>query len=564
MRKHTDTHDEGMALLLATLFISVALIITSALALRMFNEKVQVDAYVVHEDCMYGIETAFAQSRAALEAREDANIGVSETISEEFDGEMPGFDEDGVDPLDVPGMPDLEYFAIHEDWENDGQDNNGDGSVDGLDEKWFHAIYVAAREKGIVRSAEVIISGEDVNVWRNAIFAGAGQAGGLINGNVSIHGSVHLLGDQVLPGAEAITALDMSGTSLIHNNYEGIPAELEQRVPPLPTTNFGGENGVDTLSAKLRVRHGLVGLSGNSEIGEPDVFGNGYKETMDGAYVSDGWTGNAVTDDGDRGDPQSVHSDNGWDELYDLGDRVPMPMLTDDWLDPEDGHREWDGSRLENYTHEHFFDEVLVGDPVDPTDGIYHGNITIRCNQDFYYNASRPGDPDPANRQPDDDYMLFDESTDVLEINGHITIDGDLTITRGGGNDKTINYTGRAALLVHGDVTLDTDLYTVNADGTTADSFPVNNILGIMAEDDMVVGSLSQLRLMGAFYAQGRIICSKQTIVMGTFVSNYFDMGSQVPDIYQVPTLADNLPHGMIGAYPILFLSQVSWRELLT
>ena len=28
----------------------------------------------------------------------------------------------------------------------------------------------------------------------------------------------------------------------------------------------------------------------------------------------------AVTDDGDRGDPQSVHSDNGWDEEYDLGD----------------------------------------------------------------------------------------------------------------------------------------------------------------------------------------------------------------------------------------------------
>jgi len=83
-----------------------------------------------------------------------------------------------------------------------------------------------------------------------------------------------------------------------------------------------------------------------------------------------------------------------------------------------------------------------------------------------------------------------------------------------------------------------------------------------MAENDMVVGSLSQLQLMGAFYAQGRITCTKQSIVMGTFVSNYFDMGTNVPDIFQVPSLADNLPHGMIGAYPILCLSQVSWREL--
>jgi hypothetical protein len=39
-------------------------------------------------------------------------------------------------------------------------------------------------------------------------------------------------------------------------------------------------------------------------------------------------------------------------------------------------------------------------------------------------------------------------------------------------------------------------------------------------------------------------------------------MGTNVPEIYQVPSLADNLPLGMIGAYPILVYSQVSWREL--
>jgi hypothetical protein len=67
---------------------------------------------------------------------------------------------------------------------------------------------------------------------------------------------------------------------------------------------------------------------------------------------------------------------------------------------------------------------------------------------------------------------------------------------------------------------------------------------------------------MGAFYAQNRIVSAKQTTIMGTFVSNYFDMGTNVPDIYQVPSLADNLPLGMIGNYPILAMNLVSWREI--
>jgi len=559
MRKRR--YEEGMALLVVTLFVGVALITVTVLTTRMISQDRQVTAYVTYENCMYGIESGLAQSRAALESGNSGMIGVSQNATLGEDGLPPGFESDFVTPLAVPGMPGVEYFAFDVNWETDGTDNNGDGLIDGPEEKWFHTVYASAQEDGTERDVEVVLAGADVNVWRNAIFAGSGQAGGLINGNVSIHGSVHLLGNNLLEGGEAITAMDLSGASLIHNNYEGCPAELLARVPPLPTRFFDGET-IDTLNAKLRTKRGLVGLSGNSEIGEPHALGNAYKETMDACYVSDGWTGNAVVDDGDRGDPKSVYSDNGWDELYDLGDRVPMPFLEDDWRDPVDGHREWDGSRSENYTHEHYFDEVLVGDPMDPVDGIYEGDVLIKANQDFYYNATRPDDPDPANRLPDDDYILFDPSTNVMEINGQITINGDLEITRGGGNDKTIYYTGRAALLVHGNVTLDTHLLTVNADGTIEDSFPVNNIIGIMAEQDMTVGSLSQLSLMGAFYAQETVHSSKQTITMGTFVASYFDMGTNVPDIYQVPTLADNLPYGMIGAYPILVLSQVSWREL--
>jgi hypothetical protein len=39
-------------------------------------------------------------------------------------------------------------------------------------------------------------------------------------------------------------------------------------------------------------------------------------------------------------------------------------------------------------------------------------------------------------------------------------------------------------------------------------------------------------------------------------------MGTNVPSIYQVPDVADNLPPGMINDTPIWLLKVVSWQEL--
>ena len=552
-KKEMNGSQRGMALLTAVLFIAVATLLLGGLSLRVINQSRQVDSYATVRECFFGTEAALARSRASLEMGGTGMIGIGAwappSVQEIV---LPAFADAGVAPIQMASMPAVRYMGYVVNWGNDGRDNNGDGVVDGPEEQWFYTIYALSQSGPVERQVEVVVNGQDVNVWRNAIFGGTGQAGGLINGNVSIHGSVHLLGDDLPAGAVAVTALDLSGTSLIHNNYSGIPAALAQRVPPLPTRTFNGEI-VQTLNANLRVRKGLVGLSGNSEIGEPNVAGNAVKETMDGTFVNDGWTGNAVVDDGGRGDPKSVWSDNGWDMLYDLGDKVPLPVFSDDWRDMYTGATVLNPATGQNYTHSEYF-ETICGTP-------YNGNVTIKANTNFYYNATRPGDTNPANRQPTDDYILYNGTTKRMEVNGQIQINGNLVITRGGGNDKTINYTGRAAILVNGDVTLDTDLLSVNADGTTANSFP-QNILGIMAQNNMTVGSLSQLQLMGAVYAQNRIKSEKQTTTIGTFVSNYFDMGTNVPDIFQVPTLADNLPYGMIGAYPILAISQVSWREL--
>lgn len=556
MEKTTIHRNDGMALVAATIFILVIAMTMGALSMRVISQNHQVQNYATFQKCFTGLEAAQDRCVVELEQANSGLVGVEDWTppNNGTDLVLPAFDEDGVEPLSMVTMPSVEYFAYPVNWMTDGRDNNGDGTIDGIDENYYYTVYSFARNQSITRRSEAVMAGADVNVWRNAIFAGAGQAGGLINGNVSIHGSVHLLGENLVTGTEAITAVDLSGTSLIHNNYEGCPADLLARVPALPQRTFDGEL-VGTLGAKLRVKNGLVSLSGNSEVGQPHQTGNSFKETMDGTYVTDGWTGNAVIDDGDRGDPTSVFSDNGWDDVYDLGSRVQLPLLSHDYREIYTGTRYMNPNTGTYYTHIEYFNEQMGGTP-------YNGDLTIKANQDFYYNATRPNDPNPANRQPGDHYLLFNAATNVLEMNGQIEVNGNLTITRGSGNDKTVHYTGRAALLVHGNVNLETDLLSRNADGSTANSFPQNNILGIMATNDMYVGTLAQLKLMGAFYAQGTVKSTKQTITMGTFVGNYFDMGTNVPEIYQVPALADFLPNGMIGAYPILTLEQISWREL--
>jgi len=554
IRSSRKPHQEGIALVTAVVFVAVAMLVLSALSMRTVSQSNSVQQYTRYKEAFLGVEAGLATSIADLDTNGgDGMVGMGTWVAT-VPEPTPTMASGNIAPVQMVGSPNVSYIAHALRWNTDGVDNNGEGTIDGPDEDWYYSVTAFATYPPINRGVETILEGTDVNVWRNAIFGGTGQAGGLINGNVSIHGSVHLLGTDIAAGNAAVAAIDLSGTSLIHNNYDGLQAGLAARVPSLDTTLWNGEM-VETLEAKVRVKNGLVGMDGNSEIGSPDVAGNSVKETMDGTYVSDGWTGNAVTDDGDRGDPQSVYSDNGWDEGYDLGDRVPLPILVDDWKDPITGATVVDPITTVNYTHEDYFNQQLAGQA-------YVGDMTIAANQDFYYNATRPLDPDPANLQPGDDYILFDAATNVMEVNGQISITGNLEITRGNGNDKTINYTGRAALLVAGDVTLNTDLLAQNSDGTTNLSFPVANILGIMAGNNMMVGSLSQLELMGAFYAQNTATTQRQSTIMGTFVANYFDMGTNVPSIYQVPQLADNLPMGMIGMYPILVYDVVSWREI--
>ena len=90
--------------------------------------------------------------------------------------------------------------------------------------------------KGMTQTIRAYAKIVNVSPWNNAIFAGKGASGTLINGNVDVRGSVHILGTDLGAGDLAVS---MGGTAeLVGNNYDGMPADLEAKVPILRNHNY--------------------------------------------------------------------------------------------------------------------------------------------------------------------------------------------------------------------------------------------------------------------------------------------------------------------------------------
>ncbi len=348
--------------------------------------------------------------------------------------------------------------------------------------------------------------------WNNAIFAGAGASGAMVNGNVDIRGSVIVLGSGLTSSDYAI---DLGGTAeLVGNNYTGLSATLSAKVPALPTTSVGGET-VSTLNATLRIKQGKVGLSGSSTVGDANVAGNSVKETVDGSYVTDGFAGTGGT--------SSVHSDNGWSNAYDLGDTVTFPSLSDAYLSY---------STYQSYLKAN---ALVISSAADLAKF-----ASITPNSSFSYSGANGS--------------ISMDGSGNMAVSGTVYIDGGTLSMATAGSKKTITYTGSGSLLVTGNVQIDVSLVT-----SGNSSYPTN-VVGIMTPGNIGFNQASS-DVMGLFYAEGQIKVEKQTDIMGTIVSNYFDMGTNVPSIYQVPDVINHLPTGLIGNSSSWSISTVSWQK---
>lgn len=433
---------------------------------------------------------------------------------------------------------------------------------------------------GFTKSVRSLIRDRNVGIWNNAIFAGTGASGQAINGNVDIRGSVHILGDgeeySDLNGnghwdpAEAFTDSNhngvwdpgepfvdtnndgvrnsaepyndtnhnnvydppltqtdinssFSGTGNIGNNYTGMPVGLEAMVPPPPIVN-----SLETLNTEVRVKHGKISISGSATIGSPtDQDGGTSKGKVDGSFVNDGYTGNQGA--------SSVFSDNGTSNSYDLGNiGLEFPLLS--------------GLGAETYTdptgtvwpdHESYLDAKSMVCPVT--------TITATTNS-FSYGPDAKGNSITFVKAAGGNPAL-------LTINGIIKFNSTLQV----GAKDTIRYAGNGTLFSKADINVDGNF--LPAAGLV---FPTTTRVGMIAKGNMGLATgngSAQLSMAGAFYAQGTIISKKQNQIAGTFVANFYDMGTNVPNIYQVPKLPYNMPPAMPGDKNYYSLQLQSWRE---
>jgi hypothetical protein len=428
---------------------------------------------------------------------------------------------------------------------------------------------------GKTKSVRTLIRAKDLGIWNNAIFAGTGASGRAINGNVDVRGSVHILGDGEEytdlnhngqwdsaeaytdhnrngvwdPGEPFIDRNDdgvwtnqepyndtngngiyddpiaqtelnsaFSGTAYIGNNYAGIDATLKSMVPAVPTVN-----GVNTLNGEVRVKRGMISIQGSASIGS-GVQSSVDKMTMDGVFVSDGFTGSRGAD--------GVFSDNGTTNAYDVANLgIEFPEISGIGADryTDDDGAIWS-------TQDEFLQARSLTIPV---------RTITAATESFRYGPDAHGNSITFTRG----------NPSVLDIRGIIRIDGTLQL----GDKDTIRFTGNGTFFTEQDIRVDGNFLPAN--GFT---FPTTARVGFLAKRNIALATgngSSQLDLAGAFYAQGAIQSAKQNEILGSFVANYFDLGTNVPKIYQVPSLPQNMPPGMPGNKALVTLKLKSWRE---
>lgn len=370
------------------------------------------------------------------------------------------------------------------------------------------------------------------NLWDLAVFSG-GATSGQIAGNTHIRGSVYVLGEEPFIDANENSLFDPGVDTLIDENANGIRDHLNPDDYAINGTGtfyigndynaFDGSNAIpdgflsriipaSTLDAGVNVKYGKTVLSGSTQIGNEAVPMD-LVNAVDG-FIPEDPTGKVFVEEGGL--------------IYDRGmisDKIRLPSLYD------------------------------VVDGTTRMNALQNNGLVLTSGTDI------PEDITPISNFTVSDGVnsLSMDGEGHMTISGIIYINGNLSLDRYKG-DRTMWYTGKGSVVLTGNLTINVDLYTLE---TGSSAYPTNNIIGFMTPQNINLGvgaGAAQLEMMALFYAGGHINTEKQTAVAGAFITNHVDMSTNVPEIFQVKGVKDNLPPGMIDIPPVVIV--YNWEEV--
>ena len=180
-----------------------------------------------------------------------------------------------------------------------------------------------------------------------------------------------------------------------------------------------------------------------------------------------------------------------------------------------------------------------------------------------------------------DNVIWWDAASDQMFINGQIAINGDFNITPAGPGDNTVHYAGKGTIMplkvddpaASVQATIKSNVVPRNMDGTTANSFPDANLLGIMTQYKITLDPTEGgIVVYAGLYTEDLFEVHKHTTegvtVVGAVVSNRYKFlreDSVTPRIIHVPGISSAWTDEMrmIGAVgPGGVAGTVSFREL--
>jgi Tfp pilus assembly protein PilX len=361
--------------------------------------------------------------------------------------------------------------------------------------------------------------------WENALFAN-GEAGSAktINGHVGVHGSLHIVnGDAEI---QEVTDFSVSGNAGIYNTYDYGGNQTDfftqlNRVLPIPPS---GTNATLDLCARVKVKRGNLVLDGNARMGtEAAPVRSLHLESGKHLYAKD-----VKLDDEEHANElgANVHvshpSDGSLYSSYAPYD-LEMPVLKDNYPHEVTG---WFDAYSESGAIAAgcawlFQDGVATLPPLNSTDGTQRV-----CGNGGNYISWKMTDGVPH-----------------FEIQGNVNLNGAaLTFNTRQGSVKEIRYSGAGSLrlgsetpkIKAGKVQINTSLAPLGSSGS-AKKFP-ENALGLVTNGDVEIDITStDVPLVMLAYVAGTTSIKKQTHIVGSVVTDAFDISANVAHVMYHP-----------------------------